>query len=168
MGLDQQIFKNKRFCDLEIFVIITKFAFFQMKMKFIWGSTIEFTHSSFRKAPKGFNAVHMILSSGKLIVTMIDSIVIIAIENKSIIACPSICIDRRSFQYLSLYNRHKNVSRTVWYNRYKYSSISFENTKYRSFSGCSSSSFSSHSSGSKIRLIKFIFSWTIIFFYKSF
>ena len=81
----------------EIFVIITKFAFFQMKMKFIWGSTIEFTHSSFRKAPKGFNAVHMILSSGKLIVTMIDSIVIIAIENKSIIACPSICIDRRSF-----------------------------------------------------------------------
>ena len=109
----------------------------------------------------------MILSSGKFIVWVKYSVMIVSIKNKWIISLPSVCIDSRSFEYLSLYYRHKLSPRTVLYNTHKYSSISLKHTKHRSLACSSSSPFSANTTSSKVTLIKFVFSGKIIPFSKT-
>ncbi len=118
---------------------------------------IELGKSSFGKTPECFNSAHMILPSSKFIQGMIDSVVIIPIQKKTIIRSPSICVDGRPLKYLSLSDRHQFFSRTILHNTNKYFSISLEYSKDRSFSCCSPSSLPAYSFCSKVTLIYFHF-----------
>ena len=139
-------------------IIKSEFTFFQVQMKLIWINTIELCHSSFAEAPERLYSIYVILSPGKFILTVKYTVVIVSVENEWIICFPSICIDGRSFKYLSLDYRHKFIPRTILNNTYEYPSISFQKSKYWSFTCCSSSSFSPDSLRSEIRFIELKFS----------
>ena len=135
-------------------------------MKLIWINTIKLYHSSFAETSERLYTVYMILSSHKFILTVRYSVVIVLVENRCIICFPFICINRRSFQYLSLNYRHKFISRTILNYTYKHSFISFQKSQYWCLSSSSSSSFSSNPLGSEIRFIQFKHSSKFIPFFK--
>ena len=74
-------------------MIVTEFAFFQMKQKSFSGNTVEFGQSSFGEAPKIFNAVDMGSSSVGILFGMIDPIVLVIVKNKSVITSPLVRVD---------------------------------------------------------------------------
>lgn len=58
-------------------MIKTKFGFFQMQIKGMFRDAIELCQTPFCKTPERFNTVDMSLTSGKLIVAMINPEVLI-------------------------------------------------------------------------------------------
>ena len=53
--------------------IKTKFGFFQMQIKGMFRYAIELCQESFGKAPEGFDAIDMPLTTSKFVITMMHS-----------------------------------------------------------------------------------------------
>jgi len=64
-----------------------------VKQESFSGNSVEFSQSSFGKTPKVFNAVHMSSSAVGILFGMIDSFVLVAVKNKTVIRCPFVRID---------------------------------------------------------------------------
>lgn len=93
------------------------------------------------------------------------SVVVITVHDKTCVCCPTIRMNSRSLEYLSLNNRHERLSTTVSNNRDIDFPISFQQSKYWSLSCCSSSTFTTYSLCSEVALIYFKLSKLFRFFY---
>ena len=64
-----------------------------MQYKFFIRQTIEFRQPSFSKAPEAFYAVHMWFSPHKFVFMVEYPVMGIAIQNKTVIGFPAVCMD---------------------------------------------------------------------------
>ena len=82
-------------------MIKTKFGFFQVQIKGVFGHTIELCKRRQAIAPERFDAVNMPLTTGKFIVTMMHPEVFIkANVNQSVIAAPSIRMNHGIWRHM--------------------------------------------------------------------
>lgn len=62
--------------------------------------TIELTQPSLREAPEVLNAIHVrSFSVAVLLLLVVDAVVLVAVEDESLVALPGIGVDRRSLFY---------------------------------------------------------------------
>lgn len=93
-------------------MIKSPLIFFEVEDKYIIGESIEFGEPSFGKTPETFNAINMRFSACKLILRMVHAVVIISVQNKSVIDYGA------SFQDSSLNNGQECLFKTVFDNGY--------------------------------------------------
>ena len=79
-----------------------------MQEEILSADAVKFPESAFRKAPEVLNAVHMVaLSVAVLVLSMIDPIMLVAVENETVVSPPGIGVDRGSSFDQALDNRHQ-------------------------------------------------------------
>ena len=68
-----------------------------MQEELFIGEPIKFGKPSFCESPEAFNAIDVAFSSCELVLGVVDTVVVIAIEDEAIIGFPAICMDGASF-----------------------------------------------------------------------
>jgi len=75
-------------------MIEPEFALFQMQIEGVLGNTVELCEPPFGKTPEGFDPVDMMLSPGELVVTVVDSEVLVKTDvHQPIVAAPAVGVD---------------------------------------------------------------------------
>lgn len=98
-------------------MIKTKFGFFQVQIESMFGHTIELSQTSFSETPERLDTINMPLTTGKLIVTMVNPEVLIKADiDQSVIAAPSIGMDYGIGRYMPTNNGLQCCFRTSWNN----------------------------------------------------
>ncbi|ELK69565.1 hypothetical protein NM2002038_1311 [Neisseria meningitidis 2002038] len=86
-------------------VVKPKLRFFEMQIKHLFGNTIKFSQTPLSITPKRFNTIDMLLSSSKLIGTMMDTVMLlIAHIDKTVICFPAVSIDFTVSRYVTTYD----------------------------------------------------------------
>ena len=76
-------------------MIESKLAFLQMQIEGLFGYSSELREPHLSPSPKVFNAINVIVTIRKLIVSMLDSVVLlIAKINQSVVGFKAVRIDR--------------------------------------------------------------------------
>ena len=95
-------------------MIKTKFGFFQVQIEGMFGYTIELSQTSFSETPERLDTINMPLTTGKLIVTMVNPEVLIKADiDQSVIAAPSIGMDYGIGRYMPTNNGLQCCFRTI-------------------------------------------------------
>jgi hypothetical protein len=129
-----------------------------MQSKGMFSNTIELSQATLGKAPKGFNTVDMAAASNKLIVAMIDPKVFIKANiNQPIVTSPAIGVDNAQRISFASDNRLQRALRSIWNNLGVNLITAFKQTKDNRFTASTTTSFTTHSAGAKVRLISLQF-----------
>ena len=98
-------------------MIKAKFGFFQVQIKGMFRHAIEFCQTSFCETPERLDTVNMPLTTGKLVIPMVNPEVLIKADiDQSIIASPSIGMDHGIWRYMPTDNGLQCCFRTIWNN----------------------------------------------------
>jgi hypothetical protein len=135
-------------------MIKPKLTLLQMQSKGMLGHTIELSQATLGKAPKGFNTVDMTATPDKLIVAMIDPKVFVKANiYQAIVAPPAIGVDNAQRISFASDNRLQRALRSVWNNLCVNLVTAFEQSKDNGFTACTTTTFTTHSAWTKVRLI---------------
>ena len=137
-------------------MIKTKFGFFQVQIEGMFGYTIELGQTSFGETPERLDTVNMPLTTGKLIVTMVNPEVLIKADiDQSVIATPSIGMDYGIGRYMPTNNGLQCRFRAIWNNLCINFALALKHTKDNCFAISAPPPFTPDSLGTKVRFINF-------------
>ena len=135
-------------------MIKSKFTFFQVQRKRCFTDPSELIEPPFRDGPEVLDAVNMIASIGKFIVTMFDAIVLLIPKvHQAVIGLKSIGIDRRVQIDFLPYNGHQRALRAISDNLGIDPAAAFDQAEDNVFSLCAAAPDSTHSTDSKVAFI---------------
>ena len=58
------------------------------------------------ESPKVLDSVYMTFSSGKFVLAVKNSVMVVAVQNQAVVSLPAVRVNRRAFERKSLYYRH--------------------------------------------------------------
>lgn len=135
-------------------MIKTKFCFFQVQIKRVFGHAVKLCQSSFRITPKRLNPINMPIPTGKLILAMIDSKVLIKANiYQTIITTPAIGVDYRNGVHMLSNNALQCRLRAICHYFRIGFALSFQQPKHNRFTVSTTTTFATYSMRTKIRLV---------------
>jgi hypothetical protein len=126
-----------------------------MEGKGLRRTAIELGKTSFGITPKRFHSIDMRLSSYKFILMMEHPIVIVTIQNQSVVSSPTIGVDGGTFEDFSLNDRHQSLFGTMRNNRHKHLAFPFEKAEHRRLTRRAASPFTANTFRTEVRFVKF-------------
>jgi hypothetical protein len=94
-------------------VVKTPFTFFEVLEEFGTANAPELEHAKFGVAPKAFDTVDVIFTSGKLVFVMVNAVVFVTAGDQAIVSAPAIRIDVALFENLARDDRQQLLSGAV-------------------------------------------------------
>lgn len=96
-------------------VVESELGFFEVKVEGVPGDTFELSEPVFGEAPKGLDAIDVVVSIGELVFAMSDPQVFgIADVDEAVVADPAVSVDDRVEADLSSYNPLESTFTSVW------------------------------------------------------
>jgi len=139
-------------------MIKSKFTFFQVQSKGAFADASELIEPPFSDGPEVLDAVNMIGSVHKFIVSMLDPIVFFVTEvYQAVIGLKSVGIDRRVNIHLLPYDRHQRALRAILDNLGIHLSAAFDQTEDNVFAPCSAAPNPTDPAGPKVAFVDFNF-----------
>jgi hypothetical protein len=136
-------------------MIKPKLALLQMQSKGMFGHTIELSQATLGKAPKGLNTVDMVRTAHKLILSMIDSKVLVKANiYQAIVAPPTIGVDDTQRISFASDNRLQGTLRSIWNNLCVNLITAFKQPKDNGFATSATATFTTHPAWAKVRFIR--------------
>ena len=137
-------------------MIKPELSLFKMQFKGMFGNAIKLSQSTFSETPKRLNAVDVSITSGKLIVAVVDSVVLIKANiYQTIIASPTIRVNHTGNVYFASDNGLQNRFRGVGNNLGVDIIATLQKTKDDCLAASASASFTSDPLRAKVRLVSF-------------
>ena len=73
-----------------------------MEGRLIFLNPVELCEPSFREEPEGLNRVYVALSAGRLIFAVIGSVMVVAVEDESVLGLPSVRVNCAALKHFTL------------------------------------------------------------------
>ena len=134
-------------------VIEPELALFEVEVELVGRNTVELGQTAFSVAPEALDAVNVTLATSELISAMEDPVVVVAVENQTIIRPPTVGVDRGPFEDMPLDHREKLLPAAVLHNVHADLAAALEHAEDRCLARCSASALASHTPGPEVRLI---------------
>ena len=134
-------------------MVETPLTFFEVEEEAFLADAAKFEEAEFGVAPKGFDAVDVILATGELVLMMMDAMVFVALENEAVVSLPAVGINVAAFDDAPFENRHQVCLRAVFDHAHEHPLLAFMKAQNRCFSTGSAPSFAANQIGSKIAFI---------------
>ena len=135
-------------------MIETELSFFDVKVKESTRESSMFGQSGFSVTPKRFNSVDMVGASGKLILAVMDSEVSLVTDiDESIVTFPAISMDDALIGHFAFDNGFQSLSGAIFEYIGEDFPASFEHPNNWNLPSCSTTSFSSNSTSTKVTLV---------------
>ena len=143
-------------------MIKSKFTFFQVQSKGTFADASKLIEPPFGDGPKVLNAVNVITSIGKFIVSMFDPIVLFVTEvYQAVIGLKSVRIDHRVQIDLLPYYGHQSALRAISDNLCIHLATSFDQPKNDMFTTGAAAADPTNSSGTKVAFVDLNFTGII-------
>ena len=122
-------------------MIKPEFTLLQIQRKLVRRNAVELREPPLREAPKALDAVHMRLPSHEFVLTVEDAVVVVAVENETVVRSPAIRVDSAAFEDFALDDRQKLLPATILHHGHVDLAVAFENTEHRRFARRAAASF---------------------------
>ena len=70
-----------------------------MYHELVRGTTIELREAALGEAPEVLDSVHMALAAGELILAVEHAVMVVAVENQTVISLPTVRVNGRAFKH---------------------------------------------------------------------
>ena len=134
-------------------MVPSELTFLEVKKEFIFADAVEFEESMLSEAPKGFDAVDMVLAAGKFIFVVMDTMMAKTARHQAIVSFPAVGVNVALGEHVSSEDRYQFLLGAVLDDAYEHLISSFVKAQDRNLAARSTSSFSSHSPSSEVAFI---------------
>jgi len=140
-------------------VIESEFALLEVEIKGCFGDPVELHEPPFRIGPEGFNTIDMALAIGKLIGSMVDTIMLFVAQiNQAIVTTPRVGVNDTFKLYSTSDNALQRLFCTVGDDFRIDHALSLKDAEDRGFVIGAAASFSLDPLGSEVGFVNFNFS----------
>jgi hypothetical protein len=117
--------------------------------------TSQLSQSGLRIAPERFDSIDVVFAASKLVVMMMDSIMLIAIENQTAISTPAVGVHRSLAEDHTLDNGHQLGSRAVFDDFNEHLTPPHKKSDNGRFTSSTPAAFATDPPGTEVGLIHF-------------